>query len=240
MSPLYKQVIRKFTRGIRKRITGGPAEGLFWSLPTRSRFLKGTYEPGMAKFFHENLKDNDTFWDVGAHFGYYSLIASRTLTDGEVFSCEPSVENRWYLSKHIGWNRLQNVTIMPLAVGAEDGTCSFGGDGTGSGHIGGTGDTITVRSADSLLAKGDCRTPTILKIDVEGEEANVLRGAESLLTTTHPMLIVATHGGSVHRECVAILNEYHYKVYESKKDSLILAVSTENDQGDSWAEGLFE
>ncbi|MAS94286.1 MAG: hypothetical protein CMO55_13900 [Verrucomicrobiales bacterium] len=225
MSPTYKRVLRSALRNLRTRIKGGPAEGYKWSLPTRTRFLKGTYESQMANFVGDSLHSEDVFWDVGAHFGYYSLIAAKKLTAGRVYSYEPSSENLFYLRSHVKWNRLNHVTVIPSAMSEEDGTAVFGGQGTGSGMIGGDGEEVTVRSIDSLIGSGDAVAPTFLKVDVEGQEANVLRGAAELLSTASATFVISTHGDEVHQECIDILQTYSaYTLFHCFEESLILAI----------------
>jgi len=243
MSPAYKRAIRGMLRPLSWPIQGGPAKGYVWSLPTRMRFLRGTYETRMADFAAETFRPDDIFWDVGAHFGYYSLIAARRLTEGHVYSFEPSTENLYYLRAHVRWNHLDNDTILTCAVAGEDGTTTFGGEGTGSGMVGGKGHAVEVRSIDSLIASGDAKAPTILKIDVEGQEANLLRGAERHLKGSdepgggHSTFVISTHGDEVHDECLAILADCPHTVYERKDESIILAVAPGRDLA---ATALFE
>lgn len=193
----------------------------------------------MASFVRDSLAPGDVFWDIGAHFGYYTLIAARALMSGKVFSCEPSIENLWFLRKHVEWNSLKNVTVLTFAIGTTDGRSAFGGEGTGSGHLGGGGMEVLVRSIDSLIASGECESPGFIKLDVEGAEADVLRGSRRMLATRRATLVVATHGDTVHDECVQILRDFHYRTYHKKEASLIIAVSELEKRGDVWACGLF-
>ena len=66
-------------RGLRVPIQSGPCRGMWWSLATRTRFLRGVYEPEQAELTSRLLGSGDVFWDIGAHFGYYTLLASRAV-----------------------------------------------------------------------------------------------------------------------------------------------------------------
>jgi FkbM family methyltransferase len=221
-------------RKLRVRIHAGPAKGFWWSVPTRSRFLRGSYELRLASFVSESLAPGDVFWDIGAHFGYYTLIAARALRSGKVFSSEPSTENLWLLRKHIEWNSLNNVTVLPFAIGATDGRSTFGGQGTGSGHLGGEGTDVLVRSIDSLIASGECESPSFIKLDVEGAEAKILRGSRQLLARRCTTLVIATHGQTIHDECLQILRDVPCSTYHKKEESLIIALSESENRGDGW------
>jgi len=163
------------------------------------------------------------------------VIAATALVWGKVFSFEPSKENLWFLRKHVAWNSLDNVTVLPFALGAADGRSAFGGEGTGSGHLGGKRMPVLVRTVDSLLASGECAPPNLIKLDVEGAEADVLRGSCQMLATRRSTLVIATHGDPIHDECLQILRDLHYGAYHQHESSLIIAVSQTKPQSKAWA-----
>jgi FkbM family methyltransferase len=149
------------------------------------RHLGETYEPEIWKRFMQTLRPGDVVADVGAHHGLYSVAAAKRIAPGRIFAFEPDPENYRTLCTHVALNRLENaVTTEPLAVGAEDGKAAFSLSNEQS-HFAVDGDAAgcevkTVR-LDTYFpdAKVD-----ILKVDVEGFEEWVLRGAERLLS--HP------------------------------------------------------
>jgi FkbM family methyltransferase len=229
-----KDALRFLTRNLRMRIRRGPCQGLLWSLPTRIKFLRGDYEGRLAEFVAAALRKDDVFWDVGAHFGYYSLLASRAAADGQCHAFEPSERNLWYLRHHVQWNRLENVTVHPFALCAHDGTADFGsGRGTGSGRVklegmphGGC--PVLVRSIDSLVVGQQCAAPTFLKIDVQGAEAEVLRGGKATLAGRVGVVCVATHNrhvAGVHDQCRAILVDLGYEVRSFPRQQYLVATS---------------
>lgn len=162
----------------------------------------------------QHLRPGDTVFDVGAHTGYYSLLAS-TLVDGEgrVWAFEPDPRNARYLRDNVDANGRANVRVTEAAVSDERGTARFGaGTGTGTGRLTEGGD-IEVRT---LTLDGFCRrrqlVPSAVKIDVEGAEDRVLRGAADTLRTARPVIFLSTHGPEVREACLALLESAGYRV----------------------------
>jgi hypothetical protein len=63
-----------------------------------------------------------------------------------------------------------------------------------------------------LLEKRAIRPPNVIKIDVEGAEVDVLKGAQNLLAQHRPVLLLATHGPDVHRDSCAFLQSIGYRL----------------------------
>ncbi len=233
-----KSLVRKVTRGIRVPISAGPCQGQLWSLPTRKRFLNGAYEARLARFVAAALRTDDIFWDVGAHFGYYTLLASRLLTEGRCVAFEPNPDNRWYLEHHLLWNRLTNVTVLPFAIAAGDATRGFGGSGTGDGKLDGGELQVQVRSIDSLVASGACPAPMFMKIDTEGAELEVLTG--TVFARGIDVLCIATHSPELHAECKRTTAAAGYCVRDFPQDGLVVASRAERVIADSAWQALCE
>lgn len=225
-----KEWLRARTRRVRMRIRGGPNASLLWSVPTRLNFLRGTYEARLAAFVASHVVAGDVFWDIGAHFGYYTLLAARAVgSAGRVYAFEPSARNVWFLEHHLRWNHVSNVHVAPLALGGADGERSFGGRGTGSGRLGVGGHPVRVRTMDSLVQSGEAQAPTFVKLDVQGAETEVLRGAvHTLSRSPDVLLVVATHaqvGPTIHQDCLDLLRSYQLRVWDHPERKLIVAAS---------------
>lgn len=206
---MLKDALRSLARPIRVKIRAGPCAGMRFSLATRARFLSGTYEPEFAEFLRDWIQPGEVFWDVGAHFGYYTLLAAKA--GARVFSFEPLASNRAFLEAHVRWNRI-DATVFPFAIGQKDGRLAFGaGRGSGSRRAGSGPIEVDARSVDSLVATGT-PVPDRLKIDVQGGEADVLAGAERTLREHPCALACATHGTEVHARCMQRLTDYGYTV----------------------------
>src|SRR5262245_30898190 len=99
--------------------------GLWWIArrdAISDALFSGTFETAGRAFLRSFLKPGMTVLDVGAHGGVYTMTAARFVgPGGRVVSFEPSVRERTRLLGHLRLNGITNVTVVPSAVGAEDG-----------------------------------------------------------------------------------------------------------------------
>jgi len=194
-----------------------------FSLATRTRFLRGTYEHRIAELFGREVRPGEVFLDAGAHFGYYTLLAAKA--GARVHAFEPHAANLKFLAAHVRWNGLgDHVTIHASALGAADGNAEFGvGRGSGSRSLGAGQGAVEVRSIDSLVASGACEPPDWMKIDVQGAEDDVLAGASETLRNKPCSIACAVHGHVAMDECTARLRDLGYTLLRAKEKSVILA-----------------
>ena len=174
-------------------IASGVNRGLRWSLSSAGHgYASGRRAARQMSLIAELIRPGDVMWDVGAHHGYVTLCAARRVgAAGEVHAFEPSASNRQALRRHVGWNRLHNVTVHDCALAAEDGEASFGGRGSSKTMSLGRGEErVQVRRADTLLDRGVIALPTFVKVDVEGAEEEAIAGAAELLRRFRPRLVV--------------------------------------------------
>lgn len=166
-------------------------DALMWNVVN----ARGAYEPGTTRLISTLLREGDTFVDVGANNGYFSLLASTiTGTKGKVFAFEPSPATAARLRMNVELNNATNVqviqealwsapTSLPLFFSAQE-------DGMNSlyprtldmsrGYTGET--TVKVTTLDSFLPNEKIR---LLKIDAEGAEMEILRGSSSSISSGH-------------------------------------------------------
>jgi hypothetical protein len=71
---------------------------------------------------------------------------------------------------------------------------------------------VNTTTLDDYVFLDDAEPPAVVKIDVEGAEALVLRGARRTIAQFRPVLLVATHGPDVHSEAIGLLRTYGYKI----------------------------
>jgi FkbM family methyltransferase len=141
------------------------------------------YEKMALGAFLFHLKSDDVVWDIGAAFGLYSVHSAKFCESVVAFEPEPVSCER--LARNIQINGLQSkITVREIALSTEDGEVELFMDGYCPSLAGDSANSRCVRvqmtTVDNLIAAGN-RTPTVMKIDVEGAEAGVLRGAQSLL-----------------------------------------------------------
>jgi FkbM family methyltransferase len=168
--------------------------------------LLGRYEPTVVS---ELLSAGpiDVAYDVGAHLGFMSLALSKLVgKTGRVFAFEPIPENRVAIDRLVDMNRLdQVIQVTPLVLGESNGKkrmllreCSsmhqleevYQGQGRNIYS------TVDVESCtlDSFIFERGNPFPQLIKIDVEGAEESVLKGALRTLEVCKPTFVVEIHG----------------------------------------------
>lgn len=109
------------------RVVQGPLRGYRWVVGAGPHGLwLGTYEGAKQKRVIQAIKKGDIVFDIGANAGIYTLLFSEYVgRDGKVHAFEPLPDNLAYLWRHVGINRLQNVSIHALAVASRAGKARF-------------------------------------------------------------------------------------------------------------------
>lgn len=202
---------------LRAPIVAGPLRGRWW-LPAGGgkvwRVLGGTYEAEQTALFEARVGPGGVVLDLGAHIGYYSLLAARLAGPaGRVYAFEPHPRNAWYLRRHMRMNRCRNVEIVECAAYDRCATLRFDlGSGSGTGRVSDTGpiEVRTVRLDDFVGAREI--VPTVVKVDVEGGERPVLEGARETLRAARPVLFLSTHGDDRASSCRALLASLGYRM----------------------------
>lgn len=208
--------VRSLQLLLRAPIVRGPLRGRWW-LPTGGgkvwRVLGGTYEPEQTSLFTRAVAPGDAVLDLGAHLGYYTLLASRLVGGaGRVYAFEPHPENARYLRQHVRINRCRNVEVLEYAGYDRTGRVGFVyGAGTGTGRVGEPA-RLTVASVrlDDFVAERGLR-PAVVKVDVEGSEGAVLRGAREMLRASRPIVFLSTHGLEQGDCCGKLLTDLDYR-----------------------------
>jgi FkbM family methyltransferase len=197
-------------------VVRGALRGRWW-LPAGGgkvwRVLGGTYEPEQTLLFERRVKPGDVVLDLGAHIGYYTLLAAGLIGPrGRVFAFEPHPRNAWYLRQHVRMNRCGNVEVVEQAAYDRTGAERFDpGSGTGTGRVTRSG-AISVRAVrlDDFVAERGV-IPTVVKIDVEGGERAVLDGGAEVLRRCRPVIFLSTHGNDRLAACRRALSMLGYR-----------------------------
>ena len=137
------------------------------------------------------------FYDVGANVGQHTLFMSK-LAD-RVIAFEPYAPVRDKLQRKLADNNIGNVEVFPCALGSENAELPFTPppDGhTGMGTFRGTTATLTlpVRRGDDLLSEHNSPPISILKVDVEGFEAQVFDGLRERIRRDRPVILAEIGG----------------------------------------------
>jgi FkbM family methyltransferase len=153
------------------------------------------YEPYQSSLVQKYIKPGMTVYNIGANIGYYTLLASKCVgPEGKVYAFEPAPENFELLQKNVTENKLGNVEIFPLAIGANPGSATLSLSSTNSGdhrlqnitnrdHI-----VVSVISIDSFIEEGHS-APDAIIMDVQGAEFDVLQGSSKAINGSNPFIL---------------------------------------------------
>lgn len=206
-----------------------------FSIATQTFFKR---EQHVRKWLAKYLRPGHVFFDLGAHHGWVSMWALTMVgNQGLVVSFEPSLPNQTILEWHRTQNEFSNWTIVPKAVsdadtdGVEFLLVDAGDSPMNSLTSGEPGkqlmkgrsikktliQTITL---DAFYAETHL-TPDVVKIDVEGAELLVLRGAKKLLSESSPTVVLAVHPywlptGHTTQQIFELLRAHGYTMYDSE------------------------
>ncbi|MBI5305975.1 FkbM family methyltransferase [Candidatus Wolfebacteria bacterium] len=198
------------------RILQGKLKGKKWIKGSGDNgYWLGTYELEKQKLFEKVVKKGNVVYDIGANVGFYSLLAAEIVGPlGKVFSFEPAPRNVFYLKKHIKINKFNNVVVIEAAVSDKKGEFSFFEyESNASGRLSEEGQ-LKVASVilDDLLKDGKILPPNVLKIDVEGAEFLVLKGAKNILNKYHPIVLLALDSHKTREDCLNLLLSFGYEI----------------------------
>lgn len=147
----------------------------------------GVYEPELTNFVikRSHSARSRLLVDVGANFGYFSLLWAGLHSQNRAIAFEPATVAGRALAANVARNQLgERVTVVPKAAGHTPGKVSFdeNPDQTGWSHIAshnGTGTAVEMVRLDDELASGEDEID-LLKIDAEGHDWDVLDGSRTL------------------------------------------------------------
>lgn len=219
----------------------GPLKGYSWSTASSYEYILGNYEePETVRTFLSWLKPETVFYDLGGNAGFYALLANRFIQGGRVYSFEPSPAAQAVFQQHVKRNSRfihnNNIRLLPYALSDSEKQVEFSNDSiqqdgntyiTGSPVFSNAGDFLTIPcySVDGLLQlKYD--KPDVIKIDVEGAEYDVLKGAINTLQQYKPNILLATHDchlPGVKDKCLQLLQQLGYRLQHTGSHNKQLA-----------------
>jgi FkbM family methyltransferase len=210
MDRLFETLYRRRVRGRSKLLRLSGKDGFFFELDGFEIYLNpndyvdwhiinhGYYEPQVLGAILEAVREGDVFWDVGANIGQHSFAVKNTRPDVSVVSFEPNPLTMSKLMRSRARNRL-GIEVVSAALSDAEGVAKLsirteGNSGTSSlspWKEVAYDDTCTVPiiRADQFIGPSN-RAPNVMKIDVEGHEAEVLRGFGQALRDPSLRLVV--------------------------------------------------
>ena len=156
-----------------------------------------TKEPETIEWLRENLRDGDVFYDVGANIGLYSLYAAKLRPACRVFAFEPESHNFGSLCGNLLLNRVENVTPCFFPLSSHEAIAPFYVyDLRPGGALHSLGRPSSLRDGppllktgaitatiDALVSRHGLPAPNLLKLDVDGNEEEILDGAAAVLAS---------------------------------------------------------
>jgi len=196
-------------------------------------FAPQLFDRRELRALQRTLRPGDVFLDLGAHVGFYALLAARWVgASGRVLAVEPEPTSRARLLRHVADNGLAQVEVIEVGVSEQDETRTLRrgppGNRGASGFLRATGEPVEVRCRPvaALLAERGIARVAAAKLDLEGFEHRVLRAwLAPLPAAERPRLLVVEHhpeqiaaaGGDTR----ALLADLGYQVRRAGRHNLL-------------------
>ena len=197
-------------------------------------YRHGLIEPPVTAMLLDRLRPGMAFFDVGAHYGYFTVLASRLVgPTGTVVAFEPSRSAARLLTQNV--NHLDRVVVEHVAVQAETGTALLSDFGPRHSALNTVLDGARVParerrrlrknvyevpavSLDDYTATHNLR-PAIVKLDAEGAELAILTGMRDVLRSASPLVVLETGdyqgmAAPATSECIDVLETMGYRPFE--------------------------
>lgn len=210
--------------------------GLLWRLSPECTLQRRLLYHGQldlldTSFVLSWIKPGAVFADVGSYFGYYALRAAAA--GAQVFAFEPLPGNFDLLTENIRLNDQKNVEAVPCAISDQIGKVSFSAPPAGNRGMGALAfreghRRVTVQSTtlDAFVKERQLQRLDVMKIDVEGAEVAVLKGAKETLARFRPKMLVEYNPTCLHRcgatgdDLLKLLREADYELFMLTKRGL--------------------
>jgi FkbM family methyltransferase len=187
-----------------------------------------------------------TFVDVGANEGFYSVFAAKLVGElGQVIAIEPDPSMLERLKRNIILNGIQNISIVQCAVSSYSGVENLSIAEYGHEGITALGTCVpnplvktrkviktVVKPLDEILSERGIKNVHFVKIDAEGSEVHVLRGAEQIIRASRPILQLEINDqaleaqNSSSEELINLLKTWDYQAYRFGESGEITTIGT--------------
>ncbi len=211
-------IAKAIPTGMSFSIKSGPMKGKKWIAGAAAgqgkgvSVILGRSEEKMLRYMNEMMCKSSKYkvcFDFGANVGFYTLLFS--MYADKVYAFEPLPRNLHYLVKLIFINKINNVHVVPAAVSCCSRISFFSeGENAALGKLDDKGNIPVLSITCDKFTEETGIVPDLMKIDVEGSELNLLRGAENILKKHHPSIVLSIHSTDLRRDCIDFLRETGY------------------------------
>jgi FkbM family methyltransferase len=217
------------------KIKQGELSGKRWIRFMRTcneKYVIGNYEQHVQAALAKYLRPNMVFYDVGANGGFFSLLgASLVGPNGMVVAFEPHPATAKQLKNQMRINNMQQVDVVVAAVSAKVGTAKLRDDISSDmlSLVNSHKATRTIKVQTTTIDQ-ETKTrplPDLLKIDVEGAEIDVLRGAQELIYAKKPILLVEIHSSEIAIQYDELIAKFGYETQDLAGNTIAAAKSGE-------------
>ena len=195
----------------------------------------GKFDEAVFAAIADGVEAGATVIDVGANIGFYSMrLANLVGPQGQVHAFEIDPRAIRCLHRTLRRNSIDQLLLHELALGSSDGTV-FLNQSSEVGHTSaarsGFGSPVECVTLDAWASKADLRSLTVIKIDVEGGELEVLKGAAETIQRLRPRLVIEVvdsalrEFGSSEEELLELLRQwgYHHAIVAGAHTPCIVA-----------------
>jgi FkbM family methyltransferase len=197
LGKLLRMPLRFIPKNAVLPILQGPGRGLKWIVRSYNHGCwLGSYDFEKQVVLSEIVRLGDVVYDIGAHVGYFSIIFGKLVgAKGAVYAFEPVKENYDFILQHISINKLANVRAIRAGIAASSGTACFVTPNhsatyhrTDSGSV-----RVPVYNLEEYVRDNRLSAPTLIKMDIEGEEIYVIPSILDFVIRHRTKLLISTH-----------------------------------------------
>mgnify|MGYP006294344881 CR=1 FL=1 len=220
LGAFLRRIADSYREGSVVTILAGHLAGSKWKRSHRhvNGYWLGIYELAVQRCLVRQLRPGNVFYDIGSNAGFFTLLGSQRVgPTGRVFAFEPESEHVPCIRSQLALNGIRNCTLVNAAVANVDGYVDLVIDGrTSRSHVRRRYERRDCRSVSVRAVRLDDFTrtspaPDLIKLDIEGGEADALQGARRLLSSElPPKILIEFHGRELRRECLTVLSEFKY------------------------------
>jgi FkbM family methyltransferase len=199
------------------------------------------YEQDCASIVEQLIDGESVCYDIGGHYGFYTLLFASLAKNGQVHTFEPVPALADCIRQSVEASRLSHVTVHQQAIACDVGNMAlryaasdqsddsmaflveYGGVNTARSQVQ-YANFAEINAPVVTLDSLQIPSPNFIKIDAEGAEAFILRGGKRLLSGIKPRMLIELHGVDLALQCADILGDLGYLAIAVSDRALMMPV----------------